>query len=186
VIPAASSGASSPLSVAGSAGVRMADMGMMVEDDPSPRSSSVTCQALTVALVKPGRGAPAGFRQRTLPGPTVRRRWHSSKKGVGPPKGARTGYCRPAGYVSPTLLRVAPGQIITVFAAGVGSTLTQPVFAGAGNLPTSLAGIGDDRAGDRYPSADPGSEPAAITIQIPYGLWMGCSLSNAARAPLFC
>ena len=44
-----------------------------------------------------------------------------------------------AGYVSPTSLKVAPGQIITVFAASVGSTLTQPVSAPAGNLPTSLA-----------------------------------------------
>src|ERR1022692_954032 len=29
----------------------------MIDDDPSPRSSSVTRQALTVALVKPGRGS---------------------------------------------------------------------------------------------------------------------------------
>ena len=30
---------------------------MMIDDDPSPRSSSDTRHALTVALVKPGRGA---------------------------------------------------------------------------------------------------------------------------------
>ncbi len=46
-----------------------------------------------------------------------------------------------AGYLYPGPLFVAPGQVITVFATGVGSTLKQPVFAGAGNLPTSLAGI---------------------------------------------
>jgi uncharacterized protein (TIGR03437 family) len=46
-----------------------------------------------------------------------------------------------AGYVSPTSLQVSPGQVITIFAVGVGSTLTQPVLAGPGNLPTSLAGI---------------------------------------------
>jgi len=33
-----------------------------------------------------------------------------------------------AGYLSPTALKVAPGQIVTVFAAGVGSTLTQPIY----------------------------------------------------------
>lgn len=46
-----------------------------------------------------------------------------------------------AGYALPTPLKVAPGQIVTVFATGVGSTLTEPVFAGGGKLPTSLAGI---------------------------------------------
>ena len=46
-----------------------------------------------------------------------------------------------AGYVSPTSLQVSPGQVITIYAAGVGSSLTQPVLAGPGNLPTSLAGI---------------------------------------------
>ena len=56
-MPAASSGASSPLSVASTASLRMADMRTMMDDDPSPRSSSVTRHALTVALVKPGRGS---------------------------------------------------------------------------------------------------------------------------------
>jgi hypothetical protein len=56
-IPAASSGASSPLSAASAASLRIADILMMMDDDPSPRSSSDTRQALTVALVKPGRGA---------------------------------------------------------------------------------------------------------------------------------
>ena len=35
----------------------MADIRMMIDDEPSPRASSDTRQALTVALVKPGRGA---------------------------------------------------------------------------------------------------------------------------------
>jgi hypothetical protein len=56
-MPAANSGASSPLSVASTASLRMADMRTMMDDDPSPRSSRVTRQALTVALVKPGRGS---------------------------------------------------------------------------------------------------------------------------------
>jgi hypothetical protein len=46
-----------------------------------------------------------------------------------------------AGYLVPGPLILAPGQVITVFAVGVGGTLKQPVFAGAGKLPTSLAGI---------------------------------------------
>ena len=56
-MPAASSGASSPLSVASTASLRTADMRTMIDDDPSPRSSSDTRQALTVALEKPGRGS---------------------------------------------------------------------------------------------------------------------------------
>ncbi|HWY49381.1 MAG TPA: hypothetical protein VNX70_18480 [Bryobacteraceae bacterium] len=46
-----------------------------------------------------------------------------------------------AGYLFPAPINVAPGQVITVFARGVGSTLKQPVQAGFGSLPTSLAGI---------------------------------------------
>src|SRR5580658_7861032 len=56
-IPAASSGASNPLSAASAASFRIADILIMMDDDPSLRSSSDTRQALTVALVKPGRGA---------------------------------------------------------------------------------------------------------------------------------
>jgi len=59
VMPAASSGASSPLSVASTASFLMADILMMIDDDPCPRSSKVTRHALTVALVKPGRGSRA-------------------------------------------------------------------------------------------------------------------------------
>src|ERR1039458_3521557 len=55
-IPAASSGASRPLSVASTASLRMADIRTMMDEDPRPRSSRVTRHALTVALVKPGRG----------------------------------------------------------------------------------------------------------------------------------
>jgi hypothetical protein len=56
-IPAASSGASSRLSDASTASLRMADIRIMIDDDPRPQASSETRQALTVALVKPGRGA---------------------------------------------------------------------------------------------------------------------------------
>ena len=56
-IPAANSGASNPLSEASAASFRIADILTMIDDDPNARSSSVTRHALTVALVKPGRGA---------------------------------------------------------------------------------------------------------------------------------
>jgi uncharacterized protein (TIGR03437 family) len=87
-----------------------------------------------------------------------------------------------AGYALPTPVKVAPGQIITVFATGVGSTLTQPVFAGAGNLPTSLVGISVTiRQGADIPAPVIEVSPVAtcgagcgvitaITIQIPYEL----------------
>ena len=57
LIPCASSGASNPLSAASPASLRIADILIMMDDDPRRRSSSDTRQALTVALVKPGRGA---------------------------------------------------------------------------------------------------------------------------------
>jgi len=56
-MPAASSGASRPLSAASAASFRIADILIMIDEDPSPRTSNDTRQALTVALVKPGRGA---------------------------------------------------------------------------------------------------------------------------------
>ena len=56
-IPAASSGVSSPISAASADNLRIADILMMIDDEPSPRASRDTRHALTVALVKPGRGA---------------------------------------------------------------------------------------------------------------------------------
>jgi uncharacterized protein (TIGR03437 family) len=93
-----------------------------------------------------------------------------------------------AGYLFPSPINVAPGQIITVFAAGVGSTLTQPVFAGAGNWPTSLAGIsvtiqqGKDIPAPIFevnpiPTCGSCGAMTAITIQIPYGLITACGPS---------
>lgn len=54
---AASSGASSPLSAASAASLRIAEIRAMIDAKPSFRSSRDTRQALTAALVKPGRGA---------------------------------------------------------------------------------------------------------------------------------
>jgi uncharacterized protein (TIGR03437 family) len=96
-----------------------------------------------------------------------------------------------AGYLFPAPLNVAPGQVITVFAAGVGSTLTHPVFAGAGNWPTSLAGIsvtiqqGKDIPAPIFevnpiPTCGSCGVMTAITIQIPYGLIIACGPSLTA------
>jgi uncharacterized protein (TIGR03437 family) len=85
-----------------------------------------------------------------------------------------------AGYRVP-IVSVAPGQVITIFAAGVGSTLTQPVSAGPGKLPTSLAGISVtihqliDIPAPILAVSSANSCPscgviAVITIQVPFGL----------------
>jgi hypothetical protein len=63
LIPAASSGASIPLSAASAASLRIADILIMMDDDPSRRSSRDTRHALTVALVKPGRGDGGNIEQ---------------------------------------------------------------------------------------------------------------------------
>ena len=59
LMPAANSGARSPLSAASAASLRIADILIliMIEEDPSRRVSKDTRHALTVTLVKPGRGA---------------------------------------------------------------------------------------------------------------------------------
>jgi len=53
-----------------------------------------------------------------------------------------TGAVAGAGYLYPGPINIAPGQVITIFTTGVPSPPSQPVVAGAGALPTSLAGIG--------------------------------------------
>jgi hypothetical protein len=57
LMPLASSGASSPLSAAFTAIFRTAVIRTLMETAPSPRVSSATRQAATLALVKPGRGS---------------------------------------------------------------------------------------------------------------------------------
>ena len=57
VMPAASSGASNPLSAASTASFRTAVIRTLIEIDPSPRASSATLHVLTVALLNPDRGS---------------------------------------------------------------------------------------------------------------------------------
>ncbi len=57
VMPLANSGASRSLSAASTANLRTAVIRTLMETEPRPRASKATRQALTVALVKPGRGS---------------------------------------------------------------------------------------------------------------------------------
>jgi uncharacterized protein (TIGR03437 family) len=80
-------------------------------------------------------------------------------------------------------ISIAPGQVITIFTTGVPSPPTQPVFAGAGDLPTSLAGIGvtivqAPEIPARILEVSSGicafcGVITAITVQIPYELQPG-------------
>src|ERR1035438_3191286 len=91
-----------------------------------------------------------------------------------------TGAIAGAGYLFPGPISIAPGQVITIFTTGVPSPPAQPVFAGAGNLPTSLAGISVTIVQETEIPArilEVRSGPCgfcgvitAITIQIPYEL----------------
>lgn len=89
-----------------------------------------------------------------------------------------------AGYLYPAPITIAPGQVITLFVSGLGSDLTQPVFAGFGSLPTSLGGVGATISQSTNTAAPVLSvvpppatcsncaTPTAVTIQIPYELQM--------------
>ena len=91
-----------------------------------------------------------------------------------------------AGYRDPVPIPVAPGQVVTVFAAGVGTDLTQTVVAPPGTLPTTLAGISVTvEQGKDYAAPILQVRPisgacvgcgtlAAITIQIPYEIRPPC------------
>jgi uncharacterized protein (TIGR03437 family) len=94
-----------------------------------------------------------------------------------------TGAIAGAGYLPLGPISIAPGQVITIFSTGVPSPPTQPVFAGTGSLPTSLAGIGVTIVqGSEIPArileVSSGicafcGTITAITIQIPYELQPG-------------
>jgi uncharacterized protein (TIGR03437 family) len=106
-----------------------------------------------------------------------------------------TGTVVGAGYAAPAPISVAPGQIVTIFATGVGQSLTKPVQAAAATLPTTLAGISvtvhqiSDKPAPllevRPVSTCPGgiiggqgtcATLAAITLQVPYEVMPLCPL----------
>jgi uncharacterized protein (TIGR03437 family) len=104
-----------------------------------------------------------------------------------------------AGNVAPAPIKVAPGQIVTLFVSGVGASLTGPVRAkGNGTLPASLAGISvtlrqcTDRAVpivDVRPVSTCPSVPTrcgtltAVTLQIPYDIVILCPLCGRPEVP---
>jgi uncharacterized protein (TIGR03437 family) len=108
------------------------------------------------------------------------------------------------GYTNSTALRVAPGQITTLFVTGVKTVLSQAVNATTLPLPTTLAGISVtlNHGGSRTPVpllsiqqvsvCDSGGVPqsafgstadcpvTAITVQIPFEL-TGAALRGRLR-----
>lgn len=96
-----------------------------------------------------------------------------------------------AGYTPPGTLVVTPGQLLTIYVAGIGTGITQRVDADILPLPTKLAGIsvswsqlshppapvhllsvfpaGTCTQGGQYP---PCSTLIGITLQIPYELYV--------------
>jgi uncharacterized protein (TIGR03437 family) len=89
------------------------------------------------------------------------------------------------GYTDPIPLFVAPGQVLTIFVQGVGASLTGPVVAPPGRLPTTLAGINVTvEQGRDYAAPILQVRPVstcgncgmltAITIQIPYEVRPAC------------
>jgi uncharacterized protein (TIGR03437 family) len=85
-----------------------------------------------------------------------------------------------AGYAPPFPIKVAPGQLVTIFAAGVGAAVSSRVAATSFPLPYSLAGISvtiDELSNppllkERVPMLAVGKTAGttAITVQIPFGL----------------
>jgi uncharacterized protein (TIGR03437 family) len=96
-----------------------------------------------------------------------------------------------AAYLTPTPLAVAPGQLLTVFVAGVGQGITQRVSADVIPLPTTLGGLSVSWSQLGQPPAPvpllavfpigtctqgapspPCSTLIGITLQIPYELYV--------------
>lgn len=99
-----------------------------------------------------------------------------------------------AGYISPTPLTVAPGQILTLFVPGFGGLVSAPVVAPAGSLPNTLAGVsavfrqGSDQpvpilevqsirtcTANNPPSNSCGAT-LAVTVQVPFDIEVVCPL----------
>lgn len=98
-----------------------------------------------------------------------------------------------AGYSPPLLIKVAPGQLVTIFAAGVGAAVSSRVAATSLPLPYSLAGISvtiDELSNppllkERVPILAVGkiAGATAITVQIPFGLRTSSFISPLVPPP---
>lgn len=98
-----------------------------------------------------------------------------------------------AGYSVPYPIKVAPGQLVTFFASGVGASLTSRAAATALPLPNSLAGISvtiDELSNpplhnEKVPvlAVAPMGGTTAVTVQIPFGLRTSSFLSPLIPPP---
>ena len=98
-----------------------------------------------------------------------------------------------AGYSPPYLIKVAPGQLVTIFATGVGAAVSSRVAATSLPLPYSLAGISvtiDELSNppllkERVPILAVGkiAGATAITVQIPFGLRTSSFISPLVPPP---
>lgn len=98
-----------------------------------------------------------------------------------------------AGYSVPYPIKVAPGQLVTFFASGVGLSITSRTAATALPLPNSLAGISvtiDELSSpplhnEKVPmfAVAPMGGTTAVTVQIPFGLRTSSFLSPSIPPP---
>jgi uncharacterized protein (TIGR03437 family) len=95
-----------------------------------------------------------------------------------------------SGYIQPLPIQAAPGQLITIFAYGIGDRISQPTFADRTPLPTTLAGISITLKQTVFAKDIPvpilGIQPiragfVALTVQIPFELIP--NLPGAATPP---
>lgn len=98
-----------------------------------------------------------------------------------------------AGYAPPFPIKVAPGQLVTIFAAGVGASVSSRVGATSLPLPYSLAGISvtiDELSNppllkEPVPILAVGkiADATAVTVQIPFGLRTSSFISPLVPPP---
>jgi uncharacterized protein (TIGR03437 family) len=98
-----------------------------------------------------------------------------------------------AGYSAPYPLKVAPGQLVTLFVSGIGATISSRVAATSLPLPYTLAGISvtiDELMNppllkEKVPllAVAPMSGVTAVTVQIPFGLRTSSFISPLIPPP---
>jgi uncharacterized protein (TIGR03437 family) len=98
-----------------------------------------------------------------------------------------------AGYTPPFVVKVAPGQLVTIFASGVGAAVQSRVAATSLPLPYTLAGISvtiDELSdpplhNEQVPIFAVGkiNGATAITVQIPFGLRTNSFISPLVPPP---
>ena len=109
-----------------------------------------------------------------------------------------------AGYTPPLPIPAAPGQLVTLYVSGIGFPVSEPAFAPAGPLPTSLGGlfvtlvqtsgstpvpilqVNAVLSCSGVPHNAPCVQLTAVTVQIPFELQPPCLLcASPVSPPLF-